>query len=516
MDIDLKQNSGLKLKNRMSIKWRIFSYLAIFTAAALLLLWMFQVVFMNSFYKSIKIQALQSSADAIAKNIDKGDLEDFLTKEAVNSNSSIIISDENGDTLFSSNFTPMSRHMGIASMDITKLMDYAKSNGGSYLYWLDNGANQGGETENGMMAGPNGMFGRFRGPRKDMFGIIYVKMAAREDGSNIAVLILNENIAPLDETVQTIRTQLIYVTVIMLVLALLLALLISRKVTKPIERINASAGELAKGNYNARFDEYEYREIAELGNTLNYATTELSKNESLRRELIANISHDLRTPLTMITGYAEVMRDLPGENSQENVQIIIDEARRLTSLVNDVLDISKLQSGAQPLDPTRFDLTGSIKEILKRYAKLTDQDGYTIKFVYDGNVFVEADELRISQVVYNLVNNAITYTGKDKSVTVRQSCSDSKVLIEVIDTGEGIPEDKMPLIWDRYYKVDKEHKRAAIGTGLGLSIVKTILEQHHARYGVKSTIGQGSTFWFELTICNDDMDNPRTGRIGEK
>lgn len=477
----------------MSIKWRLFSYLALFTAAALVLLWLFQVVFMNSFYKAIKIHSIEASAADIAKNINSDDLETFITAYAVKSNSSIIIADDNGSVLSSSDFMPAIKRMMMSSLNLTNLIDTSKANGGSYLYWLDGSRDY----------GANSMRGKQGGPRQEMYIAVYTKLAAREDGSNAAIIILNGNIAPLDETVQTIRTQLVYVTGIMLVLALLLALLVSKKLAKPIINITASAGELAKGNYNVRFDEFEYREIAELGNTLNYATTELSRNEGLRRELIANISHDLRTPLTMITGYAEVMRDLPGENTQENIQIIIDEAKRLTSLVNDVLDISKLQSGTQPLAPARFDLTGSIKEILKRYAKLTDQDGYSIRFIYDGNVFVFADELRISQVVYNLVNNAITYTGKDKSVTVRQSCSDGKVLIDVTDTGEGIPQDKLPLIWDRYYKIDKEHKRAAIGTGLGLSIVRTILDQHHAGYGVKSILGQGSNFWFELAICDE-------------
>lgn len=482
----------MKLKiERMSIKWRLFSYLALFTAAALILLWLFQVVFMNSFYKAIKIHSIEASAADIAKNINSDDLESFITACAVKSNSTIIIVDDSGSILSSSDFMPAIKRMMMSSLNLTNLIDTAKANGGSYLYWLDGSRDY----------GVNGMRGKQGGPRQEMYIAVYTKLAAREDGSNAAIVILNGNIAPLDETVQTIRTQLVYVTAIMLVLALLLALFVSRKLSKPIIKINSSARELAKGNYDVRFDEFEYREIAELGNTLNYATAELSRNEGLRRELIANISHDLRTPLTMITGYAEVMRDLPGENTQENIQIIIDEAKRLTSLVNDVLDISKLQSGTQPLALARFDLTASIKEILKRYAKLTDQDGYSITFLYKENTFVFADELRISQVVYNLVNNAITYTGKDKSVTVRQSCSGGKVLIEVTDTGEGIPQDKLPLIWDRYYKIDKEHKRAAIGTGLGLSIVRTILDQHNAGYGVKSTLGRGSTFWFELEIC---------------
>ena len=135
---------------------------------------------------------------------------------------------------------------------------------------------------------------------------------------------------------------------------------------------------------------------------------------------------------------------------------------------------------------------------MSRYTKLVEQDGYTLEFIHGDDVFVEADMVKITQVVYNLVNNAITYTGKDKRVVVRQVVRDGSVTISVEDDGEGIPADKLEYIWDRYYKVDKTHKRARVGTGLGLSIVKAVLEMHGARYGVSSIPGQGSTFWFEL------------------
>ena len=199
----------------------------------------------------------------------------------------------------------------------------------------------------------------------------------------------------------------------------------------------------------------------------------------------------------MIKGYSEVMRDLPGENTPENVQIIIDEAERLTNLVNDLLDLSKLEAGVLPLEKTRFNLTASIRQILHRYDKLAD---YRFPFQYEEEVWVDADELKISQVVYNLVNNAITYSGEDKTITLCQTVEQDKVRVSVTDTGEGIPQDKLKDIWERYYKVDKEHKRAQMGSGLGLSIVKNILDKHGGAYGVSSQLGKGSTFWFELPL----------------
>lgn len=447
---------------------------------------------MQSFYKNIKMNDIQSAAKSITQNINSSDLQDYIKSISQKKDVSIIIADADGNVLFSQEAAPSSVIQHMSQEGLVRLIKEANTNGDSFLRRFDRGT-----IMPEQIKGDNFPAALPRSNKGMPESMIYTALATKEDGTKIAV-ILNSDISPVDASVQTIRVQLIYVTVIMLILALLLALFISKRISKPIIKINASAKELAKGNYDVSFDEDGYREIAELGNTLNFAARELGKTEGLQRELIANISHDLRTPLTMITGYAEVMRDLPDENTQENVQIVIDEAKRLTSLVNDVLDISKLQSQTEISKMASFNLTESVKTIIKRYEKLTEQDGYSIKFIYDNEVHVNADELKISQVLYNLVNNAITYTGKDKSVIVRQNVSNGYVRIEVTDTGEGIPKDRLDDIWDRYYKLDNAHKRAQIGTGLGLAITKAILVQHNAKFGVQSTIDQGSIFWFEL------------------
>lgn len=197
-----------------------------------------------------------------------------------------------------------------------------------------------------------------------------------------------------------------------------------------------------------------------------------------------------------------MMRDIPGENTPENLQVIIDETSRLTSLVSDILDLSKIQSGTQTLNLQNFNLTQSIRNILKRYSKLTEQDGYTINFISTADSYVNADEIKVSQVIYNLINNAINYTGDDKTVTVKQILKQGIVRIEISDSGPGIPPEMIPYIWDRYYKVDKTHKRSVVGTGIGLSIVKSIMDLHKTDYGVISDSGKGSTFWFELHMIS--------------
>lgn len=315
--------------------------------------------------------------------------------------------------------------------------------------------------------------------------------------------IINAQLTPVSATIETIKTQFFIIAMILIFVALLLALYLSKKIAKPIMAINYGAKKLAIGSYDVKFQEKDYLEIKELSDTLNYAAKELSKVDMLRKELIANMSHDLRTPLTMISGYGEVMRDIPGENTPENVQIIIDETQRLTHLVNDMLDLSKIQAGVQEINPIPFNLSAEIRSILQRYDKLLSTAKCEFIFDYTEDVFIFGDIIKINQVIYNLINNAFHYCGDDHVVIVRQRIAGDKVCLEIIDHGDGIDEEQIPYIWERYYKIDKTHTRSRIGSGLGLSIVKALLEMHKAEYGVKSKKGKETIFWFCLPIYRE-------------
>ena len=215
---------------------------------------------------------------------------------------------------------------------------------------------------------------------------------------------------------------------------------------------------------------------------------------------MANVSHDLKTPLTMITGYAEMMRDLPGENTKENLQIIIDEVNRLNILVNDMLNLSRFSSKTVELNISKYSITNKLIEIVDRYKKFQDNNDYVFELDYNKEVYVIADDTKIEQVIYNFINNAISYSGNSKKITVKQEIVDKYVVIKVTDYGVGIKEEDLNYIWDRYYRIDKGHQRSTQGSGLGLSIVKSILEYHNFEYGVESISGSGSTFWFKMPI----------------
>lgn len=485
---------------KISIKWKIFLYLLGFTATLLVVLWLIQICYLDSFYKMIKtaeVKQVTSEAITILQSKDE-DISEQIDALASYNNLAIWVTDTEGSTIYNAEYISTTRLNEIPPKDFERYYEKALNEGGSTRIEFEGSKNM---TFMPEFEGtpPEGMgeerFMQNHG-QEMMESVIYVNIL--NDGTKDLVLFVNSQLTPIDATVHTLRVELVWITAIMICLSLFIALLISRQISKSMIKINATAKEMAKGKFDVVFDGRDYKEIAELSDTLTQTAKELDKNESLRRELIANVSHDLRTPLTMIIAYSEVMRDLPGENTPENVQVVIDESKRLTNLVNDMLDISKLQAGAMEKNASVYNLTESIKSVFERYNKLKEQDGYTINFEYQKEVEVEADEFKIFQVIYNLVNNAINYAGKDKMVIVKQIVVGKRVRIEVIDHGDGIAEESLPYVWDRYYKVDKTHKRAVMGTGLGLSIVKNILELHNAAYGVKSEVGKGSTFWFEL------------------
>ncbi|MDY5874101.1 MAG: HAMP domain-containing sensor histidine kinase [Bacilli bacterium] len=302
-------------------------------------------------------------------------------------------------------------------------------------------------------------------------------------------------------TTSLIKNQLIYVTLLAILFSIVIAMFLSRRIAKPISDMTKNAKILADGNYDVKFTTTGIKEIDELANTLNYLEQEVSKTDEYRRDLMANVSHDLKTPLTMIKAYAEMIRDITLDNKEktkENLNVIIDETNRLNILVNDILELSKLQNNQETLNIEKFDIVELIRDILKRYQIIKETENYNLILESPQSIIVKADKKRISQVIYNLINNAINYTGDDLKVTIRITENQKDCKIEIIDTGKGIDEKDLPNIWNRYYKKEKNHKRNVVGTGLGLSIVKNILEQHNFKYGVNSIKNKGTTFYFQI------------------
>lgn len=527
---------------RISIKWKIFFYLISFLGILLIILWLFQTVYLDVFYKNIKKNELESAKDNIVSIINDDDLESAVNTIAKRYDISILIADNEGNIKYSSGNNVNSVIGSLKSTGLVKLYEDTLANSNNltldkkqlakYLI-LDEPKNSNEQQNIKHQWYDDGKVNKFdKLPNmpndKDSESMLDVQIIKNNDNIDYLV-VLHSLITPVGATVHTLKIQLVYISIIMIIFSLILALIISKNVSRSIITINNTAKELAVGNFAVEFKGKDYREISELSDTLNITAKQLSKTDVLQKELLANVSHDLRTPLTMITAYSEVMRDLPGENTPENVQVIIDETKRLTYLVNDLLDMSKIQAGVTDLETREYDLTESIESAIVRYSKLLEAYGYIIEFKYENHVMVDADEFKIYQVIYNLISNAVNYTGDDKKVTViqkeiskQQKKPSSKlyinrnkdkqidnnssikiVRIEVLDSGIGIAKEEIDNVWERYYKIDKNHKRTVMGSGLGLNIVKNILKLHNASYGVESKEGEGSTFWFELPIEED-------------
>ncbi|NLT08185.1 MAG: HAMP domain-containing histidine kinase [Ruminococcus sp.] len=464
--------------NRMPLKFRIWMYFILFTIAVFVLLWTFQILFLEKFYESMKVRDAASAATKISDSydsMDKTEFRSFLNDVAVENDLCIEVLDRYGRSIYSVEVLGDCLIHGRENSTFTYVADIVKSDEKEIRYRIVNP-----RTHNDML-----LYGCVLGDKD------------KPDG----FLLLNSALVPVGSTVSIIKRQLMIITAFLIVIAFIISLFLSRRIARPITRITRSAEKLAKGDFGAKFDGRGYLESQTLADTLTYAEKELSRVDTMQRDLIANVSHDLRTPLTMLKAYAEMIRDLSGDNPvkrNEHLEIIINETDRLALLVNDILDLSKLESGRQKLNPSEFGIRGKLTEIIDRFKGISEKQGYEIHFTPDEEKSVFCDVVKIEQVIYNLINNAINYTGEDKKVFVRQINQPDGVLIEVEDTGDGIEEEKIKLIFDKYYR-SENHKREVVGTGLGLSIVKAVLKLHNYDYGVRSTLGKGSVFWFRIS-----------------
>ena len=304
-------------------------------------------------------------------------------------------------------------------------------------------------------------------------------------------------------TAMTVRT--ILVCLFGFVLSFAVSSAVAGWVTHPLSEMTEKATRFAAGDFAIDFHGQDYSlEVTKLADTLNYARDELSKTDRMQKELIANVSHDFKTPLTMIKGYASMIVEISGDNPEKrekHAKIIIDEADRLASLVNDVLDLSKLQAGITQLNTERFNVSAALEGILERFAYLKDTKGYRFVSEVDGELYAVADKVKIEQVLYNLIGNAVNYTGEDNTVYVRLKKDGGRFRFDVRDTGKGIKPEEIQGIWERYYRSSETHKRPVQGTGLGLSIVKGILDRHGLEYGVESEVGKGSVFYVYFPLA---------------
>lgn len=289
------------------------------------------------------------------------------------------------------------------------------------------------------------------------------------------------------------------ITAVIFLFALSAAWFFSQWFTRPLRQMSAAARQMAQGNFDITVDSRRRDELGTLAQDFEHMAREVKRASQLQRDLLANVSHDLRTPLTLIKGYAETVRDLTGDDKprrDEQLNIIVDETDRLSALVNSVMELSKVSSGAEKCEPVRFDMVQLCEEVSERYEGVCVQNGWqlVLDVPADEPLNVWADPAMMERALHNLLGNAMHHIGPDGVFILRaQRCAGS-CRVEVEDHGAGIAADDLPYIFDRYYRSRSDAGK--VGTGLGLSITKAIFQQHGFRFGVDSTVGAGTTFWF--------------------
>ena len=442
-----------------------------------------QVVFLQTYYSSMK-KTETAQIGAEIENIFKNalDYKDQIDKTAYRNSASIYILTDDGDIFYT---------------NTTSAISYYNQNEATYLAQMP-GRNVSidlSDIVENIYKSPNKRVSYTLNVDK-LKTQIYVYGKDIPDTDYCYVIIMS--IDPIDATSNVIRNQLIYITVISLIISTVISLFMSKRISRPIKRMNEEAKKLEKGDYDVVFEKCGYEELDELADTLNRATNSLERTDEIRRELMANVSHDLKTPLTMIKAYSEMIRDLSGNNKEKreaHLKVIIDETDRLTRLVNDMMDLSKIESGIITINKEKFNFSQVASSLIDRIKLSSMETEHIIEYTIPNELYVYADRTKIEQVLYNLVINAIKHSGEGKrNINVKVTATQKRVKVEVIDDGVGISKKDLEHIWDRYYKASESFTRNVQGSGLGLSIVKNILLKHKSNFGVESTEGKGSNF----------------------
>lgn len=467
-----------------SIRTIMLLYFFTFAAVLIMLIWCLQTFFMDHYFEQMKVQETEHTASLLKKEFltDSSEFKELALTASESSDIFIRVDTPQGTSVFES---------GAYFKPSTIAYDYETSTARERL-------GNGKKSSISLVANDT---------KKESRKLIYATYIGDTPSNNILYIVAP--LYPVKSTISILRIQLKYISFIALIVSALLALFIAKRLSQPIKDITSSAVEMSHGNYNVKFNGGMFTETNELARTLNTASYEMQKTDSYQRDLIANVSHDLKTPLTMIKSYAEMINDISGDNPEkrkEHLHVIITEADRLNKLVSDMLSASKIQSNSLELNKEIFDLVEVAEEIATTYTVLNEQDGYHIRFSKCKPSYVYGDKEKMKQVLSNFISNAVKYCGDDRVIHIDLKRVGKKIRVDVIDHGDGIASDELAHVWERYYRTSANRNRSIEGSGLGLSIVKGILVLHNANYGVKSKVGQGSDFWFEMDTVKKPIE----------
>jgi len=328
------------------------------------------------------------------------------------------------------------------------------------------------------------------------------------------------------ESVDIANRFMAYVGAVSILISAVIIWLITRKITKPINELAKISERMIHLDFDAKYTRKGKNEIAMLGGNINSlsetlektiselktANVELMKDienkdkiDEMRKEFLSNVSHELKTPIALIQGYAEGLKEGINDDSDSKdfyCEVIMDEASKMNIMVKKLLTLNQLEFGNDMIAMERFDVADVVRGCVNSASILTKQNGITINFTQVNPIFVWADEFKIEEVITNYLTNAMNHADFDKVIDVKLEQHDNLVRVSVFNTGIPIPEDSIPHIWEKFYKVDKARTRAYGGSGVGLSIVKAIMDSLNQKFGVLN-YNNGVEFWFELEVVNE-------------
>ena len=317
----------------------------------------------------------------------------------------------------------------------------------------------------------------------------------------IGYVFVHKQIYGMEQSLMALYRQIILAACLSAALGIVLTYIFSRSMLRPLGVVTVGARQLAKGDFDIRLRVSSRDEIGQLADTFNSVAKDLKKYEMTRESLVANVSHELRSPLTSIQGLVQGVTDgtIPQEDAKHYLDVVLDETRRLSLLINEMRDLSKIESGQFPMEMERLDLNEQIlRTLLSFESKITAKNVDVQLGLTQDRVYVLADENRLIQVLHNIIENAIKFVNEGGILGISTEIEGDNVLVHIMNSGDVIPSEDIPYLFDRFYKIDKSHSREKEGTGLGLSIVKNILKAHGQKIWVTSDEKNGTVFTFTL------------------
>lgn len=344
---------------------------------------------------------------------------------------------------------------------------------------------------------------------------------------NGTIYIMSTPLESIKESVEISNHFLMYVGLAAIAVSAVLLYFITKKMTDPIQKLSILSEQLSNLDFEARYEDTPHttQELSCLGQSMNVlsnklkdtiaelktANNELQKDiqekiqvDEMRKDFIANVSHELKTPIALIQGYAEGLTEGMAEEKESRdyyCNVIMDEAGKMNKMVKQLLTLTALEFGNEQLSMERFNLTELIGGVISASGILLEQNEIEVEFDSNKAIYVWADEFKIEEVITNYLSNAIHHAGGEKKIVVKMLYQGDRVKVSVFNTGNPIPEESVQNLWTKFYKVDKARTRAYGGSGIGLSIVKAIMEMHHQSYGVTNW-DNGVEFWFTLDCSN--------------